>query len=353
MNNRSNGSVSFNTIKRSHRAERLQRRRQGRVILLAICAVLLLLALTGLIFLVVHIAHIAQEGKQPLPDGSQQGDGQGSSIVLYGQPIAKTYADSQTGDLILVNKTHEYRFPDVRVENLDAATKALYNLNSYQQQTPTAYNVSSATALLQPHAAQALHLMLLDYNAYTGDGSIWAFVAYRTYQEQANKSFPQGFSDHHTALLVSLTVDKDGKTSIKEANTNHKWIFENCHKYGFVQRFPADKSGLTGDTLNYTEAFRYVGVAHATYMKSNRLCLEEYVTLLKNNHTSQNGTDGKHLSVDVDADGTADYEIYYVPANTAANALTTIPVPSNLEYSVSGDNCGGFIVTVNLDRPIA
>ncbi len=348
MNNRSNGSVSFNTVKRSHRTERLRRRRQGRITLLAICAVLILLAISGLIFLVCHIANLAKAPNAPSPNDPSDPNGGTYTALEFGQPVAKAYADTFTGDLILVNRTHEYLFPTVQMENL----------SSYSDGSAP-YGVISSNARLQPQAAQALHQMLSDYYQFTGDSSIWVYTTYRSYEEQAGKDFPQGCSDHHTALLVSLTVDNKGQTSIRETNSNHKWIYENCHKYGFVQRFPAAQATITKDNMNYTEAFRYVGVAHATYMTQDpvsiedNLCLEQYVELLKANHTSANGTDGKHLSVDTSGDGKADYEIYYVPASNGAGALTSVPVPSNYAYSISGDNCGGFIVTVDLNAPTA
>ena len=78
-------------------------------------------------------------------------------------------------------------------------------------------------------------------------------------------------------------------------------------------------------------------------MTEHSLCLEEYVELLRTQYTGSN-----HLSVK-DASGES-YEVYYVPAS--ANELTTIQVPENYAYTVSGDNIGGFIVTVCLDRPI-
>jgi hypothetical protein len=58
--------------------------------------------------------------------------------------------------------------------------------------------------------------------------------------------------------------------------------------------------------------------------------------------TSYSGSE--HLSV-TGTDGNQ-YEIYYVPASDTE--LTTIKVPKDLPYTISGDNDSGFIVTVNL-----
>ena len=74
-------------------------------------------------------------------------------------------------------------------------------------------------------------------------------------------------------------------------------------------------------------------------MYNSGLCLEEYVQLLK---TSYSG--GEHLAI-TGTDGNQ-YEVYYVPASDTE--LTSIKVPKDHSYTVSGDNAGGFIVTVNL-----
>ena len=46
----------------------------------------------------------------------------------------------------------------------------------------------------------------------------------------------------------------------------------------------------------------------------------------------------------------AAYEIYYVPMTGDS---TTVSVPKNYKYTISGDNVGGFIVTVDLNSPAA
>ena len=91
-----------------------------------------------------------------------------------------------------------------------------------------------------------------------------------------------------------------------------------------------------------------MGIPHATYIEQNGLCLEEYVALLKNNHSTTNGTNVKMLSVDTDGNGQANYGVYYVPAQTAGD-ITAVPVPKDHAYTISGDNIGGFIVTVTLN----
>jgi D-alanyl-D-alanine carboxypeptidase len=108
-------------------------------------------------------------------------------------------------------------------------------------------------------------------------------------------------------------------------------------------RYPAHKTDETG-VSDYAYCFRYVGIPHATYISEKNICLEEYVELLKTNHSGS-----EHLKIE-GADGKS-YEVYYVAAGSGD--LTTLSVPSNYAYTISGDNMGGFIVTVDLSTPKA
>ena len=50
-----------------------------------------------------------------------------------------------------------------------------------------------------------------------------------------------------------------------------------CAEYGFVLRYPADKTGTTG--IGYEPwHYRYVGRDAAAYMNAQHLCLEELHT---------------------------------------------------------------------------
>ena len=82
--------------------------------------------------------------------------------------------------------------------------------------------------------------------------------------------------------------------------------------------------------------FRYVGKAHATYMKEKSIAtVEEYVELLKTKNSSA------PLSL-----GNKVYAFYV--ANTA-----TAAVSSKYAYTVSGNNIDGYIVTVDTNTPLS
>ncbi|MBE6634473.1 MAG: D-alanyl-D-alanine carboxypeptidase family protein [Ruminococcaceae bacterium] len=343
MNNRSGGPRSFYTVRHSNREDRAHRRMQGRLTLLAICAAVILLAISGLILFICDLANGAFR-----PSGESKDPAVGE---LTFQTVTLTADQIRTGELIVVNSDHVYAFPPVRLEAMTADAKQAYLLNSYRQKPdgvnyPYLINLSKEQILL-PAAATALNSMLTQYYTVAGDSQIAVFDTYRSEQQQSSYSVPAGYSEHHTGLIVSLKVLAAGNSYADLVESERPWLFQNCHLFGFIQRYPTNKTGLTG-VSNYPECFRYVGVPHATYIEQNGLCLEEYVTLLKNNHSTTDGTNVKMLSVDTDGNGQANYGIYYVPAQTAGD-LTAVPVPKDLSYTVSGDNIGGFIVTVTLN----
>ena len=56
--------------------------------------------------------------------------------------------------------------------------------------------------------------------------------------------------------------------------------------------------------------------------------------------------EGNHLAI-TDGDG-AEYEVYFVPSDDGSET-TSVPVPANAAYDISGNNEDGFIVTVHMD----
>ena len=83
--------------------------------------------------------------------------------------------------------------------------------------------------------------------------------------------------------------------------------------------------------------FRYVGVPHSIYMTKNNMVLEEYLDFL------QKYTSNSPLYIKDDEGN--EWLIYYVAESN--DYETEIPVPQDKEYSISGDNYSGFIVTVS------
>ena len=92
-----------------------------------------------------------------------------------------------------------------------------------------------------------------------------------------------GTSEHQTGLCCDITDRyRELKDSSLEETDTYKWLAAHCTDYGFIVRYPANKSGgadsVTG-VIYEPWHFRYVGVEVAKYITENDLSLEEFVAL--------------------------------------------------------------------------
>ena len=87
-----------------------------------------------------------------------------------------------------------------------------------------------------------------------------------------------GTSEHQTGLAVDI-VDMTYQIldERQESTSVQKWLMAHCAEYGFILRYPTEKSALTG--VNYEPwHYRYVGVEAAREIMARGLCLEEYLS---------------------------------------------------------------------------
>ncbi len=75
-------------------------------------------------------------------------------------------------------------------------------------------------------------------------------------------------------------MDINADTSKCSSDAVYQWLDENAYKYGFVKRYPEDKTDITSIN-NEPWHYRYVGKDAARTMKQENLCLEEYLIKYK------------------------------------------------------------------------
>ncbi len=179
-------------------------------------------------------------------------------------------------------------------KKVDTLVKAGFTLNDYQPNDLVQVNLPLQeidSAFLRKEAAEALETMANDARAqglYIGIRS-----AYRSYADQQEVydyyinlygysyamqlvSIP-GSSEHQLGLGVDLTSQSviDGIYGTFDQSAEYPWVMENCYKYGFILRYPENKTDITG-AMNEPWHFRYVGKKAATEIYNNNLTLEEY-----------------------------------------------------------------------------
>jgi len=123
---------------------------------------------------------------------------------------------------------------------------------------------------------------------YTQSGIYWMhvddFVAAGMSEEEAHATtrlqvnYP-GASEHQLGLAADILEYKDQPMEPYIGGSGLMlWLEQNCADYGFVIRYPADKTDITG--ISYEPwHLRYVGAEAAHYMMERGLCLEEFLAL--------------------------------------------------------------------------
>ena len=121
----------------------------------------------------------------------------------------------------------------------------------------------------------------------------WVCSAYRTIEKQTDLfedkvrrvtaetgltgvAFP-GTSEHNLGLAVDIVARDYQILDEKQARTEEaRWLKENCWKYGFILRYPTDKTEETGIIFEPWH-YRYVGEKAAKEIMEQGICLEEYL----------------------------------------------------------------------------
>ena len=86
-----------------------------------------------------------------------------------------------------------------------------------------------------------------------------------------------GTSEHQLGLALDIVDVSYQQLDTEQENTPvQQWLLKNSWKYGFVLRYPTDKSNITG-VIYEPWHYRYVGKEAAAEMYENKLCLEEYL----------------------------------------------------------------------------
>lgn len=141
-----------------------------------------------------------------------------------------------------------------------------------------------------------------------------------------------GCSEHQTGLAIDLGRAARRIDFIRPAFPNHGAcgrFRRMAAGYGFIERYQHSKEAVTGIAAEPWH-FRYVGAPHARLIHDHGLCLEEYVPFLR---------DGGARLCPL-GDGRC-AQVFYVPCQ---GETTEIELPG--EATISGDNDGGFIVTL-------
>ncbi|MFF3025283.1 VanY-A/VanY-F/VanY-M family D-Ala-D-Ala carboxypeptidase [Gottfriedia sp. NPDC057948] len=246
-----------------------------------------------------------------------------SEISESFQTKAITKEQVYKGNLVLINK----KYP-VHEESIKSDVVNLFTHKELEK----GYELLDTKIELSQDVARKFSKMIVDARK-EGVRHFTINSGFRDFDEQnalyqemgSDYALPAGHSEHNLGLSLDV-----GSTKMKMNEAlEGKWLENNAWKYGFIIRYPKDKTAITG--IQYEPwHIRYVGLPHSVIMEEKNFSLEEYLDFLK-----------KQKSISTTINGQK-YEISYYPDTKN----TTIQVPTNLRYDISGNNMDGVIVTI-------
>ncbi|MDD6800816.1 MAG: M15 family metallopeptidase [Firmicutes bacterium] len=118
-----------------------------------------------------------------------------------------------------------------------------------------------------------------EYQKQLFDNRVNQYLATMPYDEAYKKAATinaiPGTSEHQSGLCADIHNISTGANVSFADTAEGAWLAENSWKFGFILRYPKDKTELTGITFEPWH-FRYVGRKAAYEIWSNGWCLEEY-----------------------------------------------------------------------------
>ncbi len=201
------------------------------------------------------------------------------------EPAGLVLADEtekQQWYLRLVNSDHpmtEADVPEVATETVDA--------NGYQVDVRIMQDLEEMFA--DARAAGRNPMICSAFRAWDMQVSLYENKIERVMQEDglsqeeaavkaATEVAKPGTSEHQVGLALDIVSSDYQELDEAQMETeDQKWLMENSWKYGFILRYPMDKSEITGVIFEPWH-YRYVGKKAAKEIMEQNITLEEYVS---------------------------------------------------------------------------
>ncbi|WP_394919155.1 M15 family metallopeptidase [uncultured Robinsoniella sp.] len=184
----------------------------------------------------------------------------------------------QSDLLVLVNKDHPLsKDYNIKMKTLDNSDKVVAEIISEDLQKMledgTSEGLRFCIASAYRSSQRQQEILDQDIKKLTNNG----MTEEEAYEQATRTVMPAGYSEHETGLAVDIVaLSNQLLDDSQESTPETQWLQENCYKYGFILRYPKDKTDITG--IDYESwHYRYVGKEAAAYIKKHDLTFEEYL----------------------------------------------------------------------------
>ncbi|MBR5319350.1 MAG: M15 family metallopeptidase [Peptococcaceae bacterium] len=205
------------------------------------------------------------------------GENQNPEVQAPPEPLVPVVSEEESWMTVLVNNTSLLK--EGYVPELVTVNSAGYKFD--------ARAAEDLQAMLQAAREEGLSPMICSsYRSWERQTTLFEKQVVKQqntglpYEEACEKAktvvaFP-GTSEHQTGLAADIVATSHQLLDDSQEQTaEQQWLMEHCWEYGFILRYPKDKSDITG-IIYEPWHYRYVGHEVAQYIHENGLCLEEY-----------------------------------------------------------------------------
>lgn len=236
---------------------------------------ILMMVVSGL-FMMIGIITMVSAGAEAAPLNED------SVPAFYQDIIQVENPDSLS---VLVNKN--YSLPeDYEPDDLVFLEVPLYNNDKNNEANYLRKEAADALKELFTAAKKEGYELIArsGYRSYATQASLYERYVEQDGVEAADTySARPGHSEHQTGLTIDVTSDTvhGGLTELFGETEEGKWVAENAYRFGFIVRYPQDRTAETGYQYEPWH-LRYVGVQAATEIYQDQLILEDYVLSVMN-----------------------------------------------------------------------
>ena len=221
---------------------------------------------------------VTKEGKEAAgANGAKEADGRGGKTPGAETSAAGQSKKTEQWNLILVNPWNEvpedYEVKLTRLRNGQAVDSRCYPMLQQMMDDCRAdglnpYICASYRTMKKQKALFADKVKRVLLEGCPKDEA----------EDEAAKTVARpGTSEHQLGLALDIVDADDPQLETWQEDTPvQQWLMKNSWKYGFVLRYPPEKSSITG-IIYEPWHYRYVGRQAAEEMHNKGLCLEEYL----------------------------------------------------------------------------
>ena len=249
------------------------------------------IAVVGSVLLIVASisAVVLLDGKTSTP--KQTINAPSSSQVLLSipgiKPIPSIAEDYRSSDSlwVVVSKSRPLPEQDYSPTGIVVPSNIAVNMQKSKEEQSVRSDIVEPLTQMLTEAKAASHDLFLasGYRSYALQETYYTNYVRTSGQEEADKfSAKPGYSEHQTGLSFDLSLANRQcylEVCFGELPAG-KWIADNARTYGFIVRYPAEKTDITGYQYEPWH-LRYVGTDLADALHASRKTLDEIVPQLE------------------------------------------------------------------------